>query len=252
MGKQKSSVGCLFWIALILLVLVIFLLNRNTIETVLDKTGLVDHIARERDGTQDIEVEQQTIDTKEEQPESPPMDTIETVIIEPESLEVKTRIVVEEETEPKEDIGNVEQAKSLRRSTLYYVFIDANSEISLRTVSRPVYFDNSPLTDTLLALLQGLSASEINKGLLSLLPVGTQIRGVAVRGNTAYIDFSEAFRFNAFGQEGYRYQLQQIVYTATEFQTVRDVQILIEGERQSYLGPESPFIGEPLSRESLS
>ncbi|MBT3275632.1 MAG: hypothetical protein HN368_20925, partial [Spirochaetales bacterium] len=46
-------------------------------------------------------------------------------------------------------------------------------------------------------------------------------------------------------------QLQQIVFTATEFQTVKAVQFLVNGERLSYLGPESPYIGEPLYRESL-
>ena len=72
-----------------------------------------------------------------------------------------------------------------------------------------------------------------------------------VRDGTAFIDFNESFRFNSFGGEGYTSQLRQIVYTATEFQTVQSVQFLVDGERLSYLGPESPYIGDPLSRESL-
>ena len=45
MGRKKSSIGCLFWTALVLLVLVIFLFNRSTIESVLDKTGLHAEVA---------------------------------------------------------------------------------------------------------------------------------------------------------------------------------------------------------------
>ncbi|MFP4563356.1 MAG: hypothetical protein ACLFRY_08590, partial [Spirochaetia bacterium] len=39
MKKKRSSIGCLFWLALILLVAVIFLFNRKTIVTVIRKTG---------------------------------------------------------------------------------------------------------------------------------------------------------------------------------------------------------------------
>ena len=250
MGKKKSSVGCLFWVALILLVLVIFLFNRNTIETVLDRTGLMNYLSRDkRPETPDVEV----VVPDSERP-TVAVDTgggDEAPIVEPDST-----IVVEEEPKTVEPAPQTPEpsapAPQIRRSKLYFVYVDGNSTISLREVTRPISFSDSPLTDTLKSLLMGLSSSELNKGLLSLVPEGTQIRSVAVRGDTAYIDFNESFRFNTFGREGYRYQLQQIVYTATEFQTVHNVQILIEGERLSYLGPESPFIGEPLSRDSLA
>ncbi len=45
--KRRTSVGVLFWIALILLVLVVFLANRSNIEHVLESTGLVD-VVRDR------------------------------------------------------------------------------------------------------------------------------------------------------------------------------------------------------------
>ena len=65
------------------------------------------------------------------------------------------------------------------------------------------------------------------------------------------MDFSENFLFNSFGLEGYMGQLKQIIYTATEFPTVKRVQILIEGQVKSYLG-EGIFIGNPLTRETIS
>ncbi len=251
MGRKKSSVGCLFWIALILLVLVVFLFNRNTIETVLRKTGLMNYVARDREPVEKPEVEIVSPDRTSADESSGRVKPRETA---PESDTENAVVVQEEPTEtsrpPTEE--RIEAPQRVRRSRLYFVLVDENSAISLREVTRAVSFTDSPLTDTLHALLKGLSSSEISRGLLSMVPEGTELRSVVVRGSTAYIDFNEAFRFNTFGREGYRYQLQQIVYTATEFQTVRSVQILVEGERISYLGPESPFVGEPLTRESLS
>lgn len=46
-GRQRTSIGVLFWIAFILLVLVIFLANRSNIEQVLESTGIVD-VVRDR------------------------------------------------------------------------------------------------------------------------------------------------------------------------------------------------------------
>jgi spore germination protein GerM len=71
-----------------------------------------------------------------------------------------------------------------------------------------------------------------------------------VRGNTAYLSFSDDFMLNTFGVEGYVAQLRQIVWTVTEFQNVNDVQILIEGRRLDYLA-EGIWIGSPISRSSF-
>jgi len=57
--------------------------------------------------------------------------------------------------------------------------------------------------------------------------------------------------YNHYGIEGYAGQLKQVVYTATAFPTVQDVQILIEGSKRDYLGGEGVFIGKPLSRNSF-
>ena len=106
-------------------------------------------------------------------------------------------------------------------------------------------------TPTLSTLLEGQVSSEITGGLLTMIPRDTSLRNVYVKGNTAYIDFSDEFRFNSLGPLGLSAQVKQVVYTATEFSNVREVQILIEGELIEYLSSEGPFIGEPLSRERL-
>ena len=106
------------------------------------------------------------------------------------------------------------------------------------------------MQDVLNALLSGPSAEELNRGVVNLIPQNTRMLSAIVRGNTAYINFSEDFLFTTFGVEGYVAQLRQIVWTVTEFQNIHDVQILIEGRRMDYLG-EGIWIGSPISRQSF-
>ena len=63
---------------------------------------------------------------------------------------------------------------------------------------------------------------------------------------------SEDFEFNTLGAEGYMGQLMQIVYTASNFSTVKSVQFLVEGEKKDYLGSGGQWIGSPLSKNSFA
>jgi len=105
--------------------------------------------------------------------------------------------------------------------------------------------------DALNALAAGPSPEERKKGYSSLIPAGTKLLSATVRGTTAYLSFNDQFQFNSFGIEGYAAQLRQIVWTATEFDSVKDVQFLIEGRRVDYLGAEGIFIGSPVGRDSF-
>ena len=118
-------------------------------------------------------------------------------------------------------------------------------------VKRSIAASDSPLLDSLDALLKGPSEDEIRKKLISLVPQGTKLLSVQVRGSTAFLNFNEAFMYNHYGIEGYAGQLKQVVYTATSFPTVQDVQILVEGQKHDYLGGEGVYIGTPLSRNSF-
>jgi spore germination protein GerM len=126
--------------------------------------------------------------------------------------------------------------------------VDRDGAILRIKVSRNIAVSDSPLLDCLNSLLAGPTAEESRKGLRSLIPANTKILSAAIRGATAYISFNEDFQYNTYGIEGYAAQLRQIVWTATEFSTVKDVQILIEGRRIDYLA-EGIWIGSPISRD---
>ncbi len=145
----------------------------------------------------------------------------------------------------------VEAMARTRIVSLYFVRVDGDGTISRQEVKRTIDASDSPLTDALGALLRGPSADELGRNLITLIPSGTRLLSAQVRGSTAYLDFNEAFMINRYGIEGYAGQLKQIVYTATSFSTVKDVQFLIDGERREFLGGEGVYIGRPLSRSSF-
>jgi spore germination protein GerM len=120
-------------------------------------------------------------------------------------------------------------------------------DLQLVKTDRRLRVSDSPLLDSLNALLAGPSADERNRGLISFIPPDTRIISALVRGNTAYLNFNEEFQYNTYGREGSAAQIRQIIWTATEFGNIHNVQFLIEGNRQDFLA-EGVMIGSPIGR----
>jgi len=138
----------------------------------------------------------------------------------------------------------------MRDRAIYFTQVNTDGQILQSKVTRRLPVTQSPMMDALNVLLSGLTAEELSRGLINLIPANTRIISATVRGNTAYINFSEDFLINKYGVDGYVAQLRQIVWTVTEFSNVHDVQFLIEGMRIDYLG-EGIWIGSPISRQSF-
>ncbi len=256
--KNKTSIGCLFWIALILLVLVIFLFNRETIQKVLDETGFLE-VVRNNDEESEPEVEQIIIPEEtgsEKAPAAPEVTAVEGNETPESERTDETVVALEVEPEKPDSVetpsDEPEQNRKVRRSKMYFIQINDDGEIGLKSIVRPVYYIDSPLTETIKTLLDGLSSSELNMGLISLIPEQTELLSINLKSGTAYLNFSDSFRFNSFGVEGYNAQLKQIVYTVTEFANIESVQILIEGSIIDYMGPEGGYIGKPISRNTFT
>jgi len=151
---------------------------------------------------------------------------------------------------PKEKEKPVQPPAQTRDRAIYFANVGSDGQILHSKVTRKIPVSDSPMQDALGVLLAGPTAEELSRGLVNLIPKNTRILSATVRGNTAYISFSEDFLFNTFGVEGYVAQLRQIVWTVTEFQNVKDVQILVDGRRMDYLG-EGIWIGSPINRQSF-
>jgi spore germination protein GerM len=262
MAKQKTSLGCMFWIALVLFILVIFFFNRERIMMVIEETGFTHYLLREEPvepevkrvvpvpgetsppaGENTITIKPDEEDKESTKDISPPE--------KPETEDKKSATPKDQQEKPKMESGEPFVEKRLRKSAVYFVKIGEDASIELKKIIRPVYYSDSPLTETINVLLEGLTSEELNNGLLNLIPQDTVLNRVWIENGVAYLDFSESIKFNQFGSEGLRAELRQIVYTATEFPTVEAVQILVNGTRLDYLSSEGIYIGKPLTRQNV-
>jgi germination protein M len=151
---------------------------------------------------------------------------------------------------PDKSAGQPEKPAT-RKARLFFTTVDQDGKLLMKSVIRVIPASDSPLRDALETLLKGPTAQELNLGLLTMVPTEAKLRSVTVRGDAAYLDFNESFRFNTQGVEALDAELRQIVYAATEFPTVKSVQILIEGKKVRFMGTEGMRIDEPLSRDSF-
>ncbi len=270
MAHKRSTLGCLFYIALVLLALVIFLFNRSKVQEVIEKTGFTRLFERKKPAPVEVVVEPpartdngahtganartgsegaggKESPAEPSAPKTAPQEVVVSVDRAPQQPPAQTG---------KPGSGGTAQpakpASKTRQARLFFIAVDSGGSIQLKGVIRPVEYVDAPLTSTLQALLKGPTPTEVNQGLISLISPETRLRRVYVKQDTAYLDFSEAFRFNSLGKEGLAAQLKQVVYSATEFPTVKQVQILIDGKTASYLGPEGLYIGKPLARNSFA
>lgn len=275
--KRRAPFGILFWIAFILLIASIFLYNREQIARVLEETQLVevlkDRVGRDRDNEDGPTIQEPDDPDSTEnstpsdeptvvnvrEPESTPPQDAPDAEDEPATDTTPPELPSEEdapEAEPEntpaaEEQSEPERVTRVRDSDLYFIRVTDDGKIHPHRVERQISYTDSPMTRTIETLISGPSIEELNMGLLNLIPKGTELLSARIQNGTAYLNFNEAFRFNPMGVEGFLAQLQQIVFSSTEFDTVERVQILIDGSQREYLGGEGVYIGEPLSRESF-
>lgn len=148
-----------------------------------------------------------------------------------------------------------EEKKTVTYTELQLCFlqIDTDGSINRKMIKRSVPKNMSPLTTAINLLLQGPDTTKPEeRNCISMIPQGTKLMSARVDDGIAYLSFSEDFEFNTLGAEGYMGQLMQIVYTASNFSTVKSVQFLIEGKKKDYLESEGQWIGSPLSKNSFA
>jgi len=231
-GIDKTTL-ILSIVAAILLVLVILFMNPNFVETILSGS-------------------KSTISANAV---SPVIERVENDIIDKNTEEPLVNLGVPEqtvETEPeKHPIEIPDETEGSATARLFFIRVSDEGKISMKSVLRSVSANESPLTTAIKTLLEGPRPNELSNDVLSLIPEGSKLLGARIEDGVAFLDFNEQFRFNALGIEGYKSQVEQIVYTATEFSTVSKVQFLIDGQRIEYLGGEGFWVGGPLGREDF-
>ena len=254
--RRKSKgfhLGSAFWIMLVLLLGVIFFFTHKDLEKMLshskyfsrfkqeDKPLVVEDI--ESPGSKKSSSASDKSIVKKEIPKNDGKKTI---------IKLGNQIVSEdkENSAPKKQAPPKQIQSTFRESELYFVFFSSSGDIKLNKINRRVQVTGSPLQAVITVLLEGATPDELNQGYLSLIPPGTKLRSIRVSDGVATMDFSEEFMFNTFGPEGMKNQLKQIVYTASEFPTVRAVQFLVDGQKVDYIA-EGIMTKEPLTKNSF-
>jgi len=277
--KNKKKNGSLLTLACsllaLLVVLIVFLTQKNTIFTNLKETSFFDKTI----GTTPEFLKNHEVEKKEQKSETVELkDSAVTIKIESENSSIaeeklaepkeETKTIYEEKTiesektesvrsenkksEEKKEVKPQPKKAATTQLQLCFVEIDGDGSVTRKIVKRSVPKNNSPLTVAINELLKGPSVSSSSeKNCMSLIPSGTKLLSAKVTDGVAYLNFNDNFDINPYGVEGYVNQLMQIVYTATSFSTVNSVQFLIEGEKREYLGSEGQWIGSPLSRGSF-
>jgi spore germination protein GerM len=273
----KKSPVFIFWFIFFVVILCLFALNWKAIRENLHSVGLLDQFTGrpanenppELVSTEDTSWLFDPVDSPDDAAPAPEASAAPTAETPPEADPAGPAATSAEKTAPDAAVSSPAQppaspppadkpvpekpSKPNVERALYFIRVDqGDGTIGRIKVNRAMPVSDSPMVDVLNTLLKGPTDAEKRQGLISLIPPGTRILGASIRGSTAYISFSEEFQINnTHGMVGYAAQLQQLVWTVTEFSTVKDVQVLIEGSKVDYLGGESIWIGSPISRDNF-
>jgi germination protein M len=101
------------------------------------------------------------------------------------------------------------------------------------------------------AVLEGPDDVEQDLGLSTAVPEGTQLLGLVIEDGVARVDLTSEFESGG-GTASMQMRLAQIVYTITQFPTVKGVLFSLDGEPIDVLGGEGVVIDHPLTRRDYA
>jgi hypothetical protein len=98
------------------------------------------------------------------------------------------------------------------------------------------------------ALLAGPTAAESgDRTITTAVPAGTRLLGLTIKNGVATVDLSTEFDSGG-GSASMHYRLAQVVYTLSQFSTVKSVVFKIEGETVTVFGSEGIVLEGPVGR----
>lgn len=144
-----------------------------------------------------------------------------------------------------DDDGDDDDGETTEPVPLSVYFLDGEEKIRVGHVR--LVTDVGVAGAVMDSLVEGPTADDEALGLSSAIPEGTEVRSIDVAGGTATVDLSEEFTSGG-GSLSMQARLAQVVYTLTQFPTVDQVEILVEGSLLEVLGGEGVLIDGPLTR----
>ena len=102
----------------------------------------------------------------------------------------------------------------------------------------------------MLALLDSDKIRDTYPQIATAIPSGTQLLGISIKNGVATVDLSREFESGG-GSASSFYRLGQVVYTLTQFSTVRSVLFQVEGETVTSFGSEGIVLEGPQARKDF-
>jgi sporulation and spore germination protein/immunoglobulin-like protein involved in spore germination len=97
-------------------------------------------------------------------------------------------------------------------------------------------------------LLAGPSAAETKAGLSTSVPAGTKLLGISIKNGVATVDLTSQYQSGG-GSLSMKARLAQVVYTLTQFPTVRAVLFHLDGEPVNVFSGEGIVLDHPVGRK---
>jgi len=98
------------------------------------------------------------------------------------------------------------------------------------------------------SLLAGPGPREQAAAVGSQIPAGTQLLGLSVEDGIATVDLTSEFESGG-GSASMNMRIAQVVYTLTQFPTVKGVLFELDGQHVDVLGGEGVVVAEPVARK---
>lgn len=118
---------------------------------------------------------------------------------------------------------------------VYFVLVQEGEE-NVVPVQREVAFTEAPGRAALEELLEGPTDEEEEEGYSTAISEGTELLSLTIEEGVAYADFSEELEVDG-GSAMVMAVRDQITKTLTQFETIEEVEISIEGETEGILQP---------------
>jgi hypothetical protein len=130
----------------------------------------------------------------------------------------------------------------------YFVLGGEPGTTGLVPVLRIVPKSAAVATAAMTALLNGPDPDPTReRTITSAIPAGTRLLGVSIKSGVATVNLSTEFDSGG-GSASMQYRLAQVVYTLTQFSTVRSVVFQIEGQTVTVFGSEGIVLDRPVGR----
>jgi spore germination protein GerM len=130
----------------------------------------------------------------------------------------------------------------------YFVLGGQPGSAGLVPVLREVPKTAQVATAAMDALLDGPAADEAaERTITSAVPAGTRLLGISIKNGLATVDLSTEFDSGG-GSASMHDRLAQVVYTLTQFSTVKSVLFQVEGQTVTVFGSEGIALDGPVGR----